>query len=39
MFARFGSKIAECDYLRGFYFSQSLSHILGNNVASVFQRD
>ena len=38
-FAYFESKIAKSDYLRGFYFSQSLSHILGNNIASVFLRD
>ena len=30
MFACFGSKIAKSDYIRGLYFSQSLSHILGN---------
>ena len=34
MFAHFGSKIAEGDYFRGFYFSQSLSYILGNNITS-----
>ena len=28
MFAHFGSKIAKSGYFRGFYFSQSLSHIL-----------
>ena len=28
IFAHFESKIAESDYFRGFYFSQSLSHIL-----------
>ena len=39
MFAHFGSKIAKSDYFRGFYFSQSLSHILGNNITSVFLRE
>ena len=39
IFAHFGSKIAKSDYFRGFYFSQSLSHILGNDIASVFLRD
>ena len=36
MFSHFGSKIAESDYFRGFYFSQSLSQILGNNITSPF---
>ena len=40
MFAHFGSKIAKSDYVRGFNLvSQSLSHILGNNITTVFLRD
>ena len=41
IFANFGPKIAESDYFRGFYFSLSVfkSHILANNIASVFIRD
>ena len=39
-FAHFGSKIAKRDYFRCFTLvSQSLSHILYNNIASVFLRD
>ena len=34
MFDRFESKIAKCDYFRGFYVSQCLSHVLGNNIYS-----
>ena len=30
IFARFRSKTAKSDHFRGLYFSQSLSHILGN---------
>ena len=39
VFTHFGSKIAKSDYFRGFYFSQSLSHIPGNKIVSVFLRD
>ena len=39
IFAYFGSNRAKSDYFRGFYFSQSFSHILGNNITSVFLRD
>ena len=38
--AYFGSKIKRgYDYFRGFFFSQSLSDIPGNNMTSVFLRD
>ena len=39
--AYFGSKITKrgYDYFRGFFFSQSLSDIPGNNMTSVFLRD
>ena len=38
MFAHFGSKIAK--NVRGFNLvSESLSHILGNNITTVFLRD
>ena len=35
MFAHFASKIAKSDYFRGFYFSLSLSHVLGNNTYNL----
>ena len=39
LIAHFKSKIAKSDYFRGSYFSQSLSHILGINITSVFLRN
>ena len=39
VFAHFVSKIAKSDYFRGFYFSQSLCKVLGNNITSVFLGD
>ena len=40
MFAHLGSKIAKNDYFGGFILvSQSLSHMLGDNITSVFLRD
>ena len=40
IFAHFGSKIAKSVYFRGFTLvGQSLSHILGIDITSVFLRD
>ena len=39
MFAWFGSKMAITDYYQGFYFSQSKSYIIGNNIIPAFQID
>ena len=40
IFAHFGSKIAKSVYFRGFTLvGQSVSHILGIDITSVFLRD